>query len=237
MGELDAHYHPTRARDALDRFVRVSQSRKWNVQWEIEMYEKSVLAFGNRERFDVNAFGSIYGALRSYWQVFRPKSEGCWTAEKVFEVLTSECSAAALCNEVCLFTAEPKLVRHCAVALKGIKPSQEFPTMAVSKFLHFFNPMLFPIYDRAVIGGQVLVRFRNDYDTFCSQESLDRNADGARFLSNYYQWAASIMRPHRDEVMRVFRSWAEDHLTRAGPPIIDKLYARAFEAIAIGAAS
>jgi hypothetical protein len=237
VGELEKYFVKPQVRKALDRFALVSQARKWDVQWEIGLYEKSVAAFGNAQRFDYDAFESIFQALRSHWQVFRPAREGCWSAEQVFKALTTDCAEAALGGNVSMFTAKPALVRRCASALKGIKPNQGFPTMAVSKFLHFFNPSLFPIYDGAVIGNTVLVRFRNDYEAFCTREALNRNAEGPGFLSNYYQWAADLLKPSREDVMRIFREWAEDHLKAKAPPITDKLFARAFEAIAIGAAS
>jgi hypothetical protein len=44
--------------------------------------------------------------------------------------------------------------------------------MTVSKFLHFYNPGLFPIYDNAVIWDKVLRRFRNDFRDFCISANI-----------------------------------------------------------------
>ena len=45
--------------------------------------------------------------------------------------------------------------------MRDLKPVAGYPVMAVSKFLHFYNPALFPIYDNLVIWNGVLGYFRN----------------------------------------------------------------------------
>src|SRR5664279_1950612 len=52
-------------------------------------------------------------------------------------------------------------------SLREIKPNQGFPIMTVSKFLHFYNPSLFPIYDEAVIWKKVFGRFEGEFRSFC----------------------------------------------------------------------
>ena len=42
--------------------------------------------------------------------------------------------------------------------MRRIKPNQDFPVMTVSKFLHFYNPGLFPIYDTEMIWEKVFKR-------------------------------------------------------------------------------
>jgi hypothetical protein len=63
--------------------------------------------------------------------------------------------------------------------------------MAVSKFIHFYNPSLFPIYDNEVVEYKVFARFRTDYREFCDGAGLDSSANGADFLRNYVCWASS----------------------------------------------
>jgi hypothetical protein len=51
---------------------------------------------------------------------------------------------------------------------------QDFPIMPVSKFLYFYNPALFPIYDEKVIWGVVLEkRFNRDFRIFHEVKRLD----------------------------------------------------------------
>ena len=61
--------------------------------------------------------------------------------------------------------------------------------MVVSKFLHFYNPGLFPIYDNKVIWNQVFRRFRNDFRDFCGIVNIPYrsaiNDDTSAFLIHY----------------------------------------------------
>ena len=113
--------------------------------------------------------------------------------------------------------------------------------MTVSKFLHFFNPSLFPIYDTAVVWNKAFRRFGSDYRAFCDGANLDSSADGAAFLRNYVCWASSVMTGAAPDFMSSFVAWLEDELPRKRfasihPAFLRTLYATAFEFTAIGAA-
>jgi len=113
--------------------------------------------------------------------------------------------------------------------------------MAVSKFLHFYNPSLFPIFDTEVIWGRVFHCFRNEYRSFCSGAGLDHRADGASFLQNYMRWGGFLLSAAGPEYMSHFIDWLREELPpkqfkRLGEPLLERLYATAFELTAIGAA-
>lgn len=114
--------------------------------------------------------------------------------------------------------------------------------MTVSKFLHFRNPSLFPIYDTAVIWNEVFARFGEDYQEFCEQWRLDPDAWGAGFIANYVCWAGACMQQADSDCMSIFAGWlcaqAPDEarqLAQVRP--LNTLFATAWEFIAIGAVS
>jgi len=126
--------------------------------------------------------------------------------------------------------------------LRNIKPNKEYPTMTVMKFLHFFNPRLFPIWDREVVGGRVFRRFRSDYREFCKSKNLDPYAKGAKFIPNYTLWAGDLIRSSGTKFMNSFARWFRSQVGSHPDTLnvlqdIDKYYATAFEFVAIGAAS
>ena len=127
--------------------------------------------------------------------------------------------------------------------MQGIKPKRGYPTMAVSKFLHFYNPSLFPIYDsEAIWEGVFMGRFRNDFREFCRTADIPYEAviqqGTATFLRAYMDWASSLLSFAHGSFMQVFVEWLE------GQPGVglrqltfdaSTLYATAFEFTAIGA--
>ena len=125
-------------------------------------------------------------------------------------------------------------------AMRKIKPKSDFPTMAVSKFLHFFNPTLFPIYDNEIVQGRVFRRFRQEFRDFCAVHRLS-TGDGPTFLRNYMCWGSALLSEAGDRFMHGFVEWLHDELSpkqwRACEPTdLHALYATAFEFTIIGAA-
>jgi hypothetical protein len=115
--------------------------------------------------------------------------------------------------------------------------------MTVSKFLHFYNPGLFPIYDTKVVCGKVFKRFEADFRGFCLTANIpyDRaiNDDTAAFLLYYMDWANSLLSVAHGRFMQVFVDWLREqngaYLHRRTIDLTS-LYATAFEITAIGAA-
>src|SRR5207247_3134449 len=107
------------------------------------------------------AFNKIYENFRRYWQVFRAARGGCWSADETFDALTRDCRIFSRQSGVNLLTLQPDSEQSRSVLaglalLRDLKRTQGYPCMPVAKFTHFFNPMLFPIYDSEVIWQKVL---------------------------------------------------------------------------------
>jgi hypothetical protein len=123
--------------------------------------------------------------------------------------------------------------------MQGIKPHKGFPVMAVSKFLHFYNPGLFPIYDHEVVWNKVFGHFGTDFRNFCAAAKITYDVgDTAFFYRNYLSWASSLLSSAHEEFMRVFVEWLGK---QPGADLASRsfncrmLYATAFEFTAIGA--
>ena len=114
--------------------------------------------------------------------------------------------------------------------------------MAVSKFLHFYNPSLFPIYDGEVIWRKVFSRFQDDFRDFCQSENHPYaeaiHHDTASFLLYYMRWASFLLSAAHETFMQVFVEWLE---RQPGVELRRRqfdaatLYATAFEFTVIGA--
>jgi hypothetical protein len=221
----------------------------WSLSKELlDTYEASQVAFdpsasaGDAFRH----FQIIYDELASSrWNVFRPHGrESCWPPRQIFETVKREFSELSWLGPVNLlnFPKTAPSLESCLRKMRGIKPNQEYPVMTVSKFLHFYNPGLFPIYDTAMIWEKVFKRFDNDFRGFCWTAGIPYDSaikDGtAAFLRYYMLWANSLLKVAHPTFMAVFTDWlgkqpgAELSKRRIDPT---SLYAAAFEITAIGA--
>jgi len=235
-------------RRALDA---VAQKRWLDPGGNLDLYEASKCAFDPSssavEAF--RAFERIYKELAGpSWQVFRPRSpeRDCWPPRQIFETIRREFSEFPWGSPVNLLTfpksgARPRL-ESCLAKMQGIKPKKGYPHMTVSKFLHFYNPGLFPIYDNEAIWEGVFKRFRNEFRGFCRSARIpyDRaiNDDTATFLLYYMDWASFLLSAAHEAFMPVFVDWLDTQPAaglrqRRFDPAT--LYATAFEFTAIGA--
>ncbi len=174
----------------------------WFQASELDLYDASQSAFdpssGPNEA--MRCFEYIYYELASSrWTVFRPYSPTvCWSARQIFDTIKSEFAEVSWRHRVNLLNfpkSETTLLLQSRLAkMQGIKPNKGFPIMTVSKFLHFYNPSLFPIYDTEVIYNKVLNRsFKSDFRDFCDRARLPyrlfMNEDTVDFLPAYMRWA------------------------------------------------
>ena len=111
-------------------------------------------AFGKKS---FEQFNQLYEELRRKWQVFRGTHGDHWSAEKTydhFQALDGRYGRKRLSE--CLLDDSGGIWR----LLEGsadIKLNKNGPSIvAMSKFLHFWNPRLFVIVDSGVIWGLVL---------------------------------------------------------------------------------
>jgi hypothetical protein len=242
--KLQDYFIPPGQQEALQAYAAFATGSAWSVPHKMDLYAAAQKAFCTPSGAApaLEAFREIYNSLRGYWQVFRPHgAEGCWSVEKLFEMLTRELSDFSPVSGVTMLniTDYPKL-KVCLLALQDLKPNTEYPTMAVSKFTHFFNPSLFPIYDTEIIWNRVFAVFKQDYVEFCEQTNRDRKACGADFLCNYIAWGQALMASGEPDVMSHFVTWLSQelpprHFSSIEESSLQRLYATAFEFCAIGA--
>jgi hypothetical protein len=95
--------------------------------------------------------------------------------------------------------------------LREIKTISWYPTMVVSKFSHFFNPSLFPIYDTEIIYKTVINgTFRDDYKSINPRTPplliLD-DKDGIWDAYYWVAWGNEVMRRRHAELMDYFAEW------------------------------
>jgi hypothetical protein len=224
----------------------------WPVSKNLDLYEASQCAFDPSSSEDeaFRNFAKIYVELKSNdWQVFRPSIPAdCWPPLQIFETIKLEFLEFSWLGPVNLLNF-PKSgtgphLESCLAKLLGIKPKKDFPIMVVSKFLHFYNPGLFPIYDGKVIWNKVLFgRFKNDFLEFCDREKISRDSateDTAAWLLYYMRFASKLMSVAHATFMDVFVDWlGKQPGTRIPKRSFDvtMLYATAFEFTVIGASA
>lgn len=223
---------------------------------ELDLYDAAWCAFdpsssaGEASRH----FNKIYDELASpRWNVFRSPQSGAsrWPPQKVFDTINREFTEFSWRGPINLLNF-PKSgtglgLESCLAKMQGIKQKKGYPLMTVSKFLHFYNPALFPIYDYEVMWKKVCNgRFKNDFRDFCYRERIPNNIvgdnaeDTAAFLRYYMIWASSLLSLANADFMQVFTDWlAKQPGTDLRKRRFDSktLYARAFEYTAIGAAN
>ncbi len=226
----------------------------WFDPRELDLYDASKCAFDPSSSTSADeasrCFNKIYDELASpRWNVFRPQSPAdCWPPQRIFETVKREFAEFPWggCVNLLNFRKSGTGLRleSCLAKMQGIKPKQHFPLMTVSKFLHFYNPELFPIYDNKGIWEKVLNRrFKNDYREFCERERIPHHIawgeDTATWLRDYMLLASDLLSVGHESFMQVFTDWLKEQPgtelpTRRFDPIT--LYARAFEYTALGAA-
>jgi hypothetical protein len=216
----------------------------------LNLYEASRRAFDPASSAEeaFRDFEKIYAQLAGPdWQVFRPRSRAeRWPPRQIFETIKREFPEFSWRGTVNLLNfpqTMPSLESRLG-KMRGIKPNHYYPLMTVSKFLHFYHPGLFPIYDEAVIWNKVFKRFDNDFRDFCWAARIPYDSaikDGtAAFMRYYMLWANSLLSVAHGAFMQVFIDWLDKQpgteLPKRGFDVAT-LYATAFEFTAIGAAA
>lgn len=236
-----------RSLDACRNFLG---EKGWPLEARLRLYDYSRSAFhqGIPPSEALISFGRMYDELvlpapAGGWGVARNAQRPLWTADKAFETIRREFAGFAWGGSLTLAnirTSDTKGPLLSSInALKDIKPITGYPVMAVSKFLHPYNPELFPIYDNEVIANRVIPRFRNDFRAFCHSEGLsDQVGNIPEFYISYIFWGASLLQCASAQFMEGFAQWfgKQSRLNLAQRPLdACRLYATAFELTIIGA--
>jgi hypothetical protein len=230
---------------ALAGYAGFARAGAWSIEHKLDLYVLADRAFGplgsDSERYE--AFAEVYRNLRGYWQVFRGAKER-WECAPLFDVLRS-LDGVARSTGVSLSSLKVAIqsVRAAVTALREIKrtKSGDFPIMTASKFLHFFNPRLFPIFDTQVIWNRVFRQFRADWRRFCSSAQISRDAEGVDWYLGYMQWGESLLCTASPALFSYFSDWYKLQVPQPRSAEIDHLdlssyLAAIFEFTIIGAA-
>jgi hypothetical protein len=242
---LTEYFAPQGQRLALEEYGRFARAKDWTIGEKMEMYKASRKAFDPGVPYE-DAFNifrdEIYEKL-SKWQWYRPVSLGaCWTPQQIFQTIRREFAEFEWGGPVFLpnlmGSGKLEALLSSFLKMREIKPNADFPTMAVSKFLHPYNPALFLIYDTEVIWKKVLGKcFREEFNQFCSMSNLPYSAtkDSAELLRSYMAWAGSLV-ASAPNFMDVFVDWLGKQPGSEGAKTSSSLYSTAFEFTIIGAA-
>lgn len=238
-----------RALEAYAQFA-FAPKRGWGIQAKMELYEASRRAFDPSvpQAETSSAFRRIYDDLyrparADGWGVGRKSSGPCWPAPKTFETIKTEFHLFRWGGPITLLnfhtSGDWAVLLSSLEKMREMKPLAGYPVMAVSKFLHFYNPELFPIYDNEVIKDGVFHCFKNDFREFCYTSGLQYEiGNTSTFYWKYIRWANSLLASAHSGFMEVFVDWLR---TQPGAELhrrtfdVSRLYATAFEFTAIGA--
>ena len=130
------------------RYVSVG-GKAWDIKEHVKYWGLAHQAF---EQDSLDKFKDLYAHLRREWQVFRGVFGEPWDARQTFDTLGA---FPQTWREKCLSQLSHTDVHECGKLLdtfSGIKPLKHGKSVvAISKFLHFWNPKLFVIVDRAAM--------------------------------------------------------------------------------------
>jgi hypothetical protein len=244
---LRDYFQPEGQQRALAAYGNFACNQGWEIREKMLLYEASRVAFdpSTGDRSSLRVFVEIYRTLAGTWRVFRPHSPSvCWPPRRIFETIRREFGEFRWGGSTDLTNffkcGQRDAILSNLAKMESIKPIQGYPIMTVSKFLHFYNPGLFPIYDGEVIWKKVYKCFKNDHREFCLTSNLPYNMqDTSIFLRNYVAWASSLVAAAHPKFMEVFVTWLGKPLGNKLPNprfAVSSLQATAFEFTAIGAA-
>jgi hypothetical protein len=125
----------------------------WDVGHHVRLWNIAQLAFGTESFHD---FERLYESLRNDWRVGRSPNQTLLPPRPTFDLIR-ECPAD-FCNVSLSSLDDEHMVGLAALLDRAGKiklNSGNGSVMAMSKFLHFWNPRLFVIVDSGVIWGYV----------------------------------------------------------------------------------
>lgn len=247
-GSLMEYFQDGNWRLALRRYAQFADESAWSVAYRLELYNHAKIAFDPALGDEIReaSFAQVYESLRACWQVFRNASTR-WDEEAaflVFSQLGDECGQSSVRSLENLSRAEMKaVIQSFLEKFNDIKtvPEGGYPTMTASRFLHFYNPRLFPNLDLALINQQVLQVFGPEFDKYCLDTGIAEWEHEAAFYEQYMLWAGKHIQMADAEFFSDFETWFKAQVEGEEDPNgvleeIGKYHATAFEYVAIGAA-
>ena len=242
---LKTYFINNRYEEALDSFAVFARETDWRMSYRAELYAYAQDAFDPRLPAEQRriSFSQLYNDLARNFGVFRNSTGGHWDADQIFSALTEACKPVGRHNGRTLAGLGSSAADLCALDdaiddLAGIKKIGEYPHMPASKFLHFYNPKLFPIYDKQVIWEQVLCGpFKSEWQSVCRRMGIVFRETSGRFNISYTRWAAEAIQNAAPGLMPYFADWFREEAGNEAETLSDleSYYATAFEFVAIGA--
>jgi hypothetical protein len=190
-------FEPTTIAAAFEQH-RQRYTEKWPLDHHVELWQLADSAFGKPSADD---FQQLYDALAKIWKAMR-RATGKWDAGQAFKNFTvlDDHYAQKKLSEL---RSEDKVPLWSLIkSVEGLKVNRySSSVVAISKFLHFWNPRLFVIVDDAVMWNHVFDRWWL-WDSFKrTREQIDDaatvRADVACDLSSYLAvlfWCSRILR-------------------------------------------
>lgn len=136
--------------------LQYGDERLWTIPYHIECWVHAHDAFENGSKA---AFDWLYDELRKKWQVFRSRNYNAQTTEKIRDILKTlpiELRHRRLGEFAEPTTAMLDHLWYAITVAAEIKKNKNGPSLvALTKFLHFWNPRLFVIADREVVWNWV----------------------------------------------------------------------------------
>lgn len=179
--------------------IYIEKRDTWKLDDKIRLYELAKDAFNQNVSLQQREekFKLMYDDLKS-WQIFR-KARHYLSYQELFSLLNTDTCQACSRERVTLLDWKNhySVIAECIEKVKNIKikPSGKYSVMAFSKFLHFFNPKLFPIFDQEYIGKKVL-----------HNKHLDTVSDYLKFMESITDQFREIGNNLQDR-MQYFREW------------------------------
>lgn len=202
--------------------TRYARDKLWSIPYHMECWTYAHDAFDGGSE---SAFGKLYDELRTKWQVFRSQNYNAQTAEKIQQIMAAipvELRHRRL-SEFAEPTPDMLDQLWCAITTAGeIKQNKDGPSLvALTKFLHFWNPRLFVIADREVVWNWVLCHrwlwvqvehVRSEIEVVLSaavREHRYFKTDLMKYLA-FLVWGGRVLREN-PEVCGAFAAYVERH--------------------------
>jgi len=214
-----------------------NQRREWKISHHAECWARARRAF---EENSFSDFRGLYNELRGYWKVFRGLRTAPWSAEETFRRLAD---LDQTWRRVTLGRLDDSNIDGCwriIKAVEDIKRNKYGPSVvAISKFLHFWNPGLFVIVDDAVVWRFVFrhswirtpmtrVRERLRPILFGSQPQREDKACDLLSYTAILAWCGDVIRAN-PVIMTCFA----DHVRAHAEGKADGLPLEEYEAVAM----
>ncbi len=190
------------------------RERPWDVDHHVMLWQTARSAFGTGDEAE---FQTLYSTLQKKWQAMRRAQEK-WDVHEAFErfmQLDAKYSSKRLTD---LKADDVKPLWNLLRSVEGLKSNKYGSSVvAISKFLHFWNPRLFVIVDDAVIWNQVFGRWwlwkpfvekRDETDHLLFGDSMPR-PDAVCDLSSYLAvlfWCGDLLRAN-PQIISVFNNY------------------------------